>query len=506
VSASDSNGGDEVSPDPHERPTAPPAQAGDGWLVGALSAEALLTVAPAGRPEDTATDDAVPGEDEPNRDDGPSDNRPSDDRQADDEAPEADAHAPVVSAEPDPVPMVESGDGPDGVDLAAEPAVAGDGSEARDDADDGAVRVPAAVGPPAAAGERAAADRPTTTGSATAADQPQRRGAEQLREEAIVRSRPTGPHGGWRGALYTLTGGRLNVGASLAEQQRDEQVRRIRRPIQGAHHIAVSSIKGGVGKTTVAACLGLVLAEYRGDRVIALDAHPTAGTLAERVTGRPKASVRDMLAVIDTLRSFTDVSRYTSLAGRLQVLASEQDPASRTAFDRDEYRRVTALLGRFYDIVITDSGPGLVHSAMEGTLALADSLVIVGAPTADGASRADKTLDWLVVHGHAERVADAVVVLTCDRSAKHLDIERVRRHFAGRVRAVVQVPFDPHLAPGARIELDRLRPATHDAFLTLAGHLADRFPPPTVPMGSVPALGMSRPSPFATRASSATGS
>jgi MinD-like ATPase involved in chromosome partitioning or flagellar assembly len=77
---------------------------------------------------------------------------------------------------------------------------------------------------------------------------------------------------------------------------------------------------------------------------------------------------------------------------------------------------------------------------MEGTLALADSLVVVGAPTVDDASRAGKTLDWLVAHGHAAQVADAVVVLSCDRMSKEVDKARVREHFEARCRAVVEVP------------------------------------------------------------------
>jgi MinD-like ATPase involved in chromosome partitioning or flagellar assembly len=296
-----------------------------------------------------------------------------------------------------------------------------------------------------------------------------------LTEDTIVRSRTDRPEGGWRGLLYTATNGLINPGISPEELARRELVRRIRRRLPGPHQIAVGSINGGVGKTTVAACLGLVLAERRGDRVVALDAGSHAGTLAERLTGEAQVTVRDLLADIDSLGSLADVARYTSLARRLQVLASEQDPAMSAAFDREEYERVCAVLRRFYDIVITDSGTGLVHSAMAGTLAMVDSLVIVGTPNADGAGRAEKTLDWLVVHGHADRVADSVVVLSLDRSTRHIDTDRVRRHFEARCRAVVEVPHDPHLATGARIDLDRIRPATHDAFLTLAALLSDRF-------------------------------
>jgi MinD-like ATPase involved in chromosome partitioning or flagellar assembly len=297
----------------------------------------------------------------------------------------------------------------------------------------------------------------------------------ELTEESIVRFRGERPERGWRGMLYRLTGGLVNPGLGAAERARRDRLRRIRRPVPGTHQIAVSSIKGGVGKTTVSACLGLVLAEHRGDRVIALDANPDAGTLADRLTGDTSVTVRHMLENLESAYSLADVARYTSLAGRLQVLASEQDPAMSDAFDRAGYERVCSVLTRFYNVVITDSGTGLVHSAMEGTLALADSLVVVGAPTVDGASRASKTLDWLEAHDYSAQVADAVIVLSCDRASGEVDPKRVRGHFEARCRGVVEIPHDPHLASGGRIELDRLRPATHDAFLALAALLADGF-------------------------------
>ena len=243
--------------------------------------------------------------------------------------------------------------------------------------------------------------------------------------------------------------------------------------------------KGGVGKTTVASCLGLVLAEHRGDRVIALDANPDAGTLAERLTGESSVTIRDLIRDLDRVTSWTALSRYLSLGGRLQVLASEQDPASSDAFSREEYQHICALLDRFFNIIITDSGTGLVHSAMEGTLKLADSLIVVGAPTVDGAGRASKTLDWLLAHGHSSLATEAVVVLSCDRTSAEVDPRRVRGHFEARCRGVVEIPHDPHLASGGRIELDRLRPSTRDAFLALAALLADGFGtrPPTSPPG-----------------------
>ena len=299
--------------------------------------------------------------------------------------------------------------------------------------------------------------------------------ASELTDYMIVRRRSDKPQTGWRRAVYVLTFGLVNPGISPAERRRQELALRIRRRLPGPRQIAVVSMKGGVGKTTVSALLGLTLAEHRGDRIVALDANPDAGTLAERLSGKTDVTVRDLLDEIDHVQSLSDVARFTTLVGRLQVLASEQDPARSEAFTRGEYERVCAVLARFYNVVVTDSGTGMVHSAMDGTLALANSLVIVGSLTVDGASRASKTLDWLVAHGHEERVARSVVVLSADRTSKEVDTARLRAHFAARCRAVIEVPHDPHLATGARIELAALAPATSDAFLELAALMADEF-------------------------------
>jgi MinD-like ATPase involved in chromosome partitioning or flagellar assembly len=70
--------------------------------------------------------------------------------------------------------------------------------------------------------------------------------------------------------------------------------------------------------------------------------------------------------------------------------------------------------------------------------------------------------------------------------SKEVDVARVREHFAARCRAVVEIPFDPHLATGGRIRLDRLRRATHDAFLLVAAHVADGFDPGRVPSAPAP--------------------
>jgi MinD-like ATPase involved in chromosome partitioning or flagellar assembly len=60
------------------------------------------------------------------------------------------------------------------------------------------------------------------------------------------------------------------------------------------------------------------------------------------------------------------------------------------------------------------------------------------------------------------------------RSGK-VDMKKVVDHFNRRCRAVLQVPFDPHLEEGAEISLERLKPETRQALIELAAVVASGF-------------------------------
>jgi MinD-like ATPase involved in chromosome partitioning or flagellar assembly len=66
---------------------------------------------------------------------------------------------------------------------------------------------------------------------------------------------------------------------------------------------------------------------------------------------------------------YSDMRRHTSQSSsRLEILASERDTATSEAFSEADYRGVLRVLQRFYNIILTDCGTGLVHSAMAGVL------------------------------------------------------------------------------------------------------------------------------------------
>ncbi|OWY82465.1 MinD/ParA family protein [Rhodococcus sp. BUPNP1] len=279
----------------------------------------------------------------------------------------------------------------------------------------------------------------------------------------------------WRERVDRLTGGRLDGGGS---ERREDLVARIRQPIPGDYRIAVLSLKGGVGKTTTTVGLGSTFASLRGDCVIAVDANPDFGTLGQRIPQQTTSTVRDLLANASGIRRYSDVRAHTSQApSRLEVLASERDPAASEAFSEEDYRRVVDLLQVYYNVILTDCGTGIMHSVMRGVLDLANTLVLVASPAVDAARSAAATLDWLQAHGYSDLVERTVVVISSPRpGAASIDMDALTAHFLARCRAVKVLPFDEHLAEGAEIDLERLRPATRTAFVELAAMVADDFP------------------------------
>ncbi|NIJ14763.1 MinD-like ATPase involved in chromosome partitioning or flagellar assembly [Saccharomonospora amisosensis] len=312
---------------------------------------------------------------------------------------------------------------------------------------------------------------------------PQQRGRHpfvngaDLASSQFVRRMKRSPQSGWRKALYLGTGKLINPGESPADRKRRELISRVNQPLRGCYKIAMLSLKGGVGKTTTTTTLGSTFASLRGDRVVAVDANPDRGTLSQKIPIETTATVRHLLRDADRITRYSDVRAYTSQgASRLEILASEQDPAVSEAFSETDYRRVVALLEHFYNILLTDCGTGLMHSAMKGVLDSADSLVVVSSGSVDGARSASATLDWLDAHGYGDLVSRSVAVINSVRpKAGSVDLDKLAAHFAARVREVVRIPFDPHLEEGAEIELERLQPATRLALLELAAAVADGF-------------------------------
>ena len=279
------------------------------------------------------------------------------------------------------------------------------------------------------------------------------------------------PEGAWQHLLYTISGRRINLGDSKRARARKDLDRRIAAPLHGgAKFVPVLSRKGGVGKTTVTTLLGMALADAREDRVIAVDANPDRGTLAERIGRSSGKTVRDLVRAHADVRGFNDISEIVARDHtRLDVIASDTDPHVSEAFSDSDYIAVADVAEHFYSVVLTDTGTGIVHSVMEATLDRADQIIVVAGLSVDEARLASETLTWLESNGFADLVHSAVVVLNTSRpGAPLVRADELEAHFRTRVSRVVRMPYDAHIASGSTIIFRDLQPETRAAARELA--------------------------------------
>ncbi|MCU1418511.1 MAG: MinD/ParA family protein, partial [Schumannella sp.] len=299
--------------------------------------------------------------------------------------------------------------------------------------------------------------------------------ADKVRKAGKARKKPT-PEGFLPRFVYGLTMGLLNLGDSAAVRARKELEARIAGPTHGgAAFIPVISRKGGVGATTVTTILGMALADVRDDGVLAVDAHPDRGTLADRVDVEAPASVRDFVRRAHRIESPDQLANLVAHDPTgLDVLASDTDPDQSHPFSARSYGIVADVAERFYSVVLTDGASGVLEPTMHAALERADGVVLVTGGTAEEARLASETIDWLFAHDLGGLAKRAVVAINTATAGTAFDeLPQIEAHFRSRVRDVVRIPYDEELAAGSPVRYGALRPYTRDSARDLAALVMD---------------------------------
>jgi MinD-like ATPase involved in chromosome partitioning or flagellar assembly len=285
------------------------------------------------------------------------------------------------------------------------------------------------------------------------------------------------PEGFWRELAWGLTLTLVNLGDSRAVRARKALEARIAAPLDGARFVPVISRQGGIGATTVTTLLGMALADGRDDRVVALDAHPDRGTLAERITdGEPPAGMRHLVDQATAVRSLDDMTGRVTRDPEtgLDVVASTSDPAHERTLHPAGYETAADVAGRLYGIVLTDGASGVLEPVMKAALRRADGLVLVSGGTSEQARLASETVTWLEQNDLAELAEGAVVAInTATPGTRYESLDAIEAHFLARVREVVRIPYDEELVAGAPVRYGALRPDTRDAARDLAAKVID---------------------------------
>ncbi|MGN6326362.1 nucleotide-binding protein [Pseudolysinimonas sp.] len=301
--------------------------------------------------------------------------------------------------------------------------------------------------------------------------------------DAAPRTKPgrhAAPEGFWQRGVYEGTFHLVNPGDSARARERKATDARITKTlVGGTRFVPVLTRKGGVGKTTITTLLGMALADLRDDRVVAIDANPDRGTLAERVNRQTRSTVRDVVVHAPEIRDEASLQRHLSRdATGLDVLASDTDPLISEAFDENDYNVIADVLTQqSTGIVLTDCGTGIVHSVMRATLQRADEVVVVSGGSVDEARLASETLTWLEANGYAHLVRNGIVALnTATQGTDLVKLTEIEAHFRSRVREVVRIPYDRELAAGSVVRYAALKPFTRQAARDLAASVMDGLP------------------------------
>ena len=281
---------------------------------------------------------------------------------------------------------------------------------------------------------------------------------------------------GWRHWIYLMT--RINLGLSPDEMYEMDLHARIRRNARDSYQIGVFGLKGGVGKTAVTVALGSALSKVRGDRILAIDADPDGGNLADRAGRQSAATISDLLSDKE-LHRYNDIRAYTSMNGsNLEVLSSEEYSAARREFNDEDWQGATDIVSRYYNLVLADCGAGLFQPAARSVLSTVSGLVIVASASIDGARQAAITMDWLRQNGYQDLLGRSCVVINHVVPGKpNIDVDDLVQQFERHVSPgrVIVLPFDKHIAAGTEIQLDLLGKTFERRIVELAAALSDDF-------------------------------
>ena len=172
----------------------------------------------------------------------------------------------------------------------------------------------------------------------------------------------------------------------------------------GAAVIAITSGKGGVGKTFFSANLACALAK-RGRRVLLIDADLGLANLDVVLNLHPKVTLNDVLAGTATVQSAivqalanTQMSFSVMLAGSGKAEFTQLTPSVRWRF--------SALIDELkpdYDIILLDTGAGISEMVLF-TVSLAPEVLVVATPEPTSLTDAYATIKVLVTEQQREHV------------------------------------------------------------------------------------------------------
>ncbi|MGW7022609.1 MinD/ParA family protein [Streptomyces decoyicus] len=241
----------------------------------------------------------------------------------------------------------------------------------------------------------------------------------------------------------------------------------LQQPVTTGRQIAVTSIRGGSGKSTVAALLGTTYAHYRHDPVLFLEADPALGSLPQRLGAESlRWTTSDIADIIKPDMSLLDVTGYlVQLPNNAWLLPASQGQIG-VMLDSRSYERAVVALRRYFGVMVIDCET-LPTEVARVALAAAHGRVLTTPATPEGITSTFSVLQWM--QGLPRHViAGTVVVLTELVAHSGVDLDEAAQRLRSTGVSVQVLPYDRHLAAGGRVRTELLAHPTREAAARIA--------------------------------------
>ncbi len=123
--------------------------------------------------------------------------------------------------------------------------------------------------------------------------------------------------------------------------------------------ITVFGAKGGVGKSTIAANLGVALSSALAQSVVLVDGDNNFGDAAAMLDLKADRSIVDLLKDVDAVEQGNVTEYLTPHESGLRVLAAPREPLIWRSVTPERFRKVVGILARRFDVVLIDTAGAL---------------------------------------------------------------------------------------------------------------------------------------------------
>lgn len=256
-----------------------------------------------------------------------------------------------------------------------------------------------------------------------------------------------------------------------SENDAQEWMEVLERPVQRPVVLGFTSFKGGCGKTSLSVITAAILRQCRpDDRVVIVDMDPS-GNLVNRARGAQYADVQGYVAAIE--RQDYDPGPFVMDAGGgIDVIGSRIDPLSKDLVAR-EVIELVEVLTHYYDIVILDMPQRMDTNAYKALLLMLDVVTFVFEAKNDALASVESVIPVLR-QNQADYLVDRRVVafnntsIVSSKTEKFDPQETVQRLVYDEGVEVVELPFADSLRNGGVLDRKTVPSREYNKFVQLA--------------------------------------